>query len=205
MDELIVARHGESAYSAVGRVNGDPAVQVDLTDRGRLEARRLGERLAGDPIDLCVTSEFLRTRRTADLALRGRVVPRIVLPQLNDIEAGGFEGGDLSAMRAWLREAGPTAVPPEGRETRADCVRRYADALRWLLARPERTILAVSHGLFVSYVVRAAGGRSLPLTLEGTQAEHAAPHRLGRGGTERARVRLDAYADDPIQRRAPAP
>jgi broad specificity phosphatase PhoE len=205
MDELIVARHGESAYSAVGRVNGDPSVRVDLTERGRLEARRLGRRLADDPIDLCVTSQFLRTRRTADLALDGRAVPRTVLPQLNDIDAGGFEGGDLSAMREWLRDAGPTAVPPGGRETRAGCVRRYADALRWLLARPERTILAVSHGLFVTYVVRAAGGRSLPLTLEGTQAEHADPHRLDRGAVDRATARLEAYADDPIQHRAPAP
>ena len=203
MDDLIVARHGESAYSAVGRVNGDPSVAVDLTDRGREEARRLGELLTRDPIELCVTSEFLRARRTADLAVGARNIPRIVAPDLNDIDAGRFEGGDLASMRAWLRQAGPAAPPPGGRESRVGSVRRYVRALRWLVDRPERTILVVAHGLFVTYVMRAARGDGLPLTLEGTQAGHAEPHRLGRDEAERAAERLDAYVRDPAEHAAP--
>jgi broad specificity phosphatase PhoE len=197
MDELIAARHGESEYSAVGRVNGDPSVHVDLTDAGRAEALALGEVLSGDDIDLCVTSEFLRVQRTADLALGDRTVPRVVLADLNDVDAGDFEGGGLEAMRAWLRDAGPAATPPGGREPRVDCVRRYARALRWIVDRPERTILAVSHGLFVTYTVRAAAGESLPITLKGIQASHAHPHRLSRADVLRAAERLEAYADDP--------
>lgn len=197
MDELIVARHGESEYSAVGRVNGDPSVRVDLTEAGRAEALALGEALAADPIDLCVTSEFLRVQRTADLALGDRAVPRVVLPDLNDVDTGAFEGGGLAAMRAWLRDAGATATPPGGREPRVDCVARYARALRWMVDRPERTILAVSHGLFVTYTVRGAAGESLPITLEGTQAGHAHPHRLSRPAVIRAAERMEAYAADP--------
>ncbi len=197
MDELIVARHGESEYSAVGRVNGDPSVRVDLTEAGRAEALALGEALAADPIDLCVTSEFARVRQTADLALGDRAVPRVVLADLNDVDAGDFEGGGLEAMREWLRDAGPTATPPGGREPRVDCVRRYARALRWLLDRPERTILAVSHGLFVTYTVRAAAGESLPITLKDIQAAHAHPHRLTLAEVIRSAERMEAYADDP--------
>jgi broad specificity phosphatase PhoE len=204
MDELIVVRHGESSYSAVGRVNGDPSVGVNLTARGRDEARRLRERLSDQSIDLCVTSEFLRARRTADLALAGRDVPRLILPELNDIDAGGFEGGDLGSMRTWLRDAGPTAVPPGGREPRSACVGRYARALRWLLDRSERTVLAVSHGLFVTYAVRGARGRSLPLTLEGTQAGHAEPHRLSADQVRLVAGRLEAYAADPTPHEHPA-
>ena len=203
MNELIVVRHGESVYSVVGRVNGDPSVGVDLTERGRNEARRLGERLASESIDLSVTSEFPRARRTADLALGDRDVPRLVLSELNDIDAGDFEGGDLQAMREWLRDAGPGAVPPGGRESRVASIRRYAFALRWLLARPERTILAVSHGLFVTYAVRASRDSDLPLTLESAQADHAEPHRLSRPDVERAAERLDSYAAEHAGERAP--
>ena len=204
MDELIVVRHGESAYSAVGRVNGDPSIEVDLTPRGRDEARRLGERLEAEPIELCVTSGFLRARRTADVAMEGRDVPRLVRPELNDIDVGDFEGGDIGSLRTWLRRAGPAAIPPGGREARSVCVHRYALALRWLLDRSERTILAVSHGLFVTYAVRGAHGRSLPLTLEGTQAGHAQPHRLTADQVRRAAGRLEAYAADPAGHGPPA-
>src|SRR2546421_287257 len=130
-------------------------------------------------------------RRTADLALGARDIPRIVAPDLNDIDAGRFEGGDLASMRVWLRQAGPAAPPPGGRESRVGSVRRYVRALRWLLDRPERTILVVAHGLFVTYVMRSARGDGLPLTLEGTQAGHAEPHRLRREEAERAAARLD--------------
>ena len=95
MDEVILARHGESELSVVGTVNGDPAVPCALTAAGREQARRLGELLADTELDLCVTSEFERTRETADLALAGRAVPRLVLPELNDVRFGSFEGGSL--------------------------------------------------------------------------------------------------------------
>src|ERR687888_196937 len=92
MDEVILARHGESELSVVGTVNGDPAVACALTGEGEEQARRLGERLAEVEIDLCVTSEFERAQRTADLALAGRNIPRLVSPGLNDVRFGSFEG-----------------------------------------------------------------------------------------------------------------
>ena len=72
MDEVILARHGESELSVVGTVNGDPSIACPLTEAGREQALRLGEQLAGDELDLCVTSEFERVRQTADLALGDR-------------------------------------------------------------------------------------------------------------------------------------
>ncbi len=58
MQRLILARHAESVCNVRGVLNGDPSVPGGLTERGREQARRLGENLAGVPIDLCVTTEF---------------------------------------------------------------------------------------------------------------------------------------------------
>ncbi len=87
-----MTRHAESEYSVSGAVNGDPGVAVALTEEGRAEARRLGERLSGEQVDLCVLSEFARVREAVDLALEARDVPRLVLPELNEIGFGEFEG-----------------------------------------------------------------------------------------------------------------
>ena len=43
-----------------GAINGDVAVPVALTELGREQARRLGDEIRDDPIELCVTSEFGR-------------------------------------------------------------------------------------------------------------------------------------------------
>ena len=42
MQLLILARHGESEYSARGLLNGDPTVGVALTETGEAQARTLG-------------------------------------------------------------------------------------------------------------------------------------------------------------------
>ena len=128
MDEVILARHGESELSVVGTVNGDPAVACALTPEGEQQARRLGAQLAEVEIDLCVTSEFERARQTADLALAGRDIPRLVLPELNDVRFGSFEGKSLAEYRAWAAENVPTIEAPGGGESRSGTVARYVRA-----------------------------------------------------------------------------
>jgi broad specificity phosphatase PhoE len=84
MERLILARHGQTDWNVRRLLNGDPAARVVLTPQGREEARRLGEELAGDAIDLCVVTPLARTHETADEALRGRDVPRMVVEELAD-------------------------------------------------------------------------------------------------------------------------
>ena len=101
METLILARHGESAYSARGLVDGDPAAAVGLTPRGEDEARALGGELADEPIDVCIVTPLPRTRATAGLALAGRHVSIEEVPELADPLAGRFEGLHLDEYRAW--------------------------------------------------------------------------------------------------------
>jgi ribonuclease H / adenosylcobalamin/alpha-ribazole phosphatase len=191
----IFVRHGESEYSVELRLNGDAAVDVGLTARGREEAQRLAEELGEVELDLCVTSELRRTVETADLALPGRPVPRLVLGELNDPRYGAFEGATLEEYRAWADSAPSHARPSEDGESRLDIVARYARALRILLAREERVILVVAHSLPIAYLLATMDGdlprRRVPLV------EHAAIHRVTSVELERATDALEAWSKAP--------
>jgi broad specificity phosphatase PhoE len=195
MDEVILVRHGESELSVVGTVNGDPGVACALTPTGEEQARRLGRELAGVEIDLCATSEFERAQRTADLALAGRDVPRLVLPELNDVRFGEFEGRSLADYRKWAAANDPAIEAPGGGESRGETVRRYVGGYRKLLQRPEQTILVVAHGLPVRYVLNALADTNPAPLVE--QVAYAEPYRLSLAELERAVDRLDRWASAP--------
>ena len=195
MEELILARHGESEFSARERVSGDPSVACPLTGTGEEQARRLGELLADEEIDLCVVTEFERTQQTADLALAGRDVPRLVLAELNDPRAGRFEGARFSDFREWRLAHGPLADPPGGGESSAAIARRLARGLGKLLERPERRILLVGHSLPIAYVLGAAEGRNPAAELP--MLGHGEPHRLTAAELERAVERLERWTRAP--------
>ena len=195
MNTAILARHGESAFSLRGLMNGDPGVACPLTDDGAEQARRLGEALRGTEIDLAVVTEFERTQRTADLALEGRDVPRLVVAELNDIHVGEFEGGPLETYRAWARERSPVDVPPGG-ESRAGVAGRYARGFRIVLARPEETVLVVAHGLPIRYLLLALEGDPPRPVVE--SVDYATPYRLSRAALEAGVERLELWVRDPI-------
>ena len=195
MDSVILARHGESIFSERGLVNGEVAVPGPLTPRGEDEARALGEQIAADPIELCITTEFDRTRQTADLALAGRDVPRLVVPELNDPLYGRFEGGDLESYRSWAGSAASGDEVPGGGESRRRIIERYARGLRLVLARAERVALVVAHSLPIAYVLAAREGidpaRRVPLV------EHAHAYRFAAEELERAVALLEGWCVSP--------
>ena len=176
VDAIILARHGESELSLVARTNGDPGTSCALTEAGRKQARRLGQLLEEDDLGLCVVSEFERAQETAALALEGREVPRLVLPDLNDIRFGDYEGRALTDYRAWAHAHGPEEAAPGGGDSRAETVRRYIRAYRTILARAEDTILVVAHGLPVRYILDAVAGRNPAAAV--AQVPYAEPFRL---------------------------
>jgi broad specificity phosphatase PhoE len=152
---FVIARHGESTLNEQNVVNGDPALHVPLTDKGRDEARLLGQQVAHLPIDVCVHSQFGRTLETAEVALDGRKIPQAVEPLLGDIDVGELEGRTLDDYREWKKEHDRSDAFPGG-ESLDDAARRYARAFRNLLARPEATILVVTHEIPLRYALNAA-------------------------------------------------
>jgi 2,3-bisphosphoglycerate-dependent phosphoglycerate mutase len=156
---IVISRHGESTLNIEKRVNGDPAVPVVLTEHGREAAKLLGQQIAHIPIDLCVHSRFSRTRETAEIALAGRDVPIVVVPELNDHPAGSYEGRPLAEYLEWAHAAGPLDLIPGGADTRAGVIERFICGFRILAGMPEAVVLAVLHSLPIAYLVEAAEGR----------------------------------------------
>lgn len=199
MERAHLARHGESEFSSRGLANGDPAEMGGLTETGRVEARRLGAVLADTPLDLCAVSEFQRVQETADLALEGREVPRLLLAELNDIDVGGFEGHTIEEYRDWAQSHEPGDVPPGDGESRVQAVSRYVAAYRTLLARPERSILVVAHALTVRYILDAVDGRVPAPRVE--IVPYAEPFTVETAELSEALELLDAWTLAPVWRR----
>lgn len=195
MRTAILARHGESDMNARDALSSDAGTAVGLSATGKEQARRLGEELAGEPIDLCITSALTRTRRTAELALAGRAVPTEAWAELNDPRYGAFEGGPFQAYRGWAWTHSSTDDPPGGGESRQAVVTRYAGALRRLVARDEVTILVVIHSLPIAYVLGAVDGAD-PAPRMG-MIDYARPFRLDAEALERAVDRLEEWCAAP--------
>jgi len=195
MDTVILARHGESIFSERQLVNGAATVPGPLTRKGTDEARALARAVAADPIDLCITTEFERTRQTADLALEGRGIPRLVVPDLNDPLYGRYEGGALEDYRSWADSAASEDEVPGGGESRRSIIARYTRGFRLVLGRAEHCAIVVAHSLPIAYVLAARDGtlpaRRVPLV------EHAHPYRFAAEELERAVALLEGWCVAP--------
>jgi broad specificity phosphatase PhoE len=87
MGDLILLRHGETAWSLAGRHTG--RTDVPLTPRGEAAAAALAPVLARCDIVATFTSPALRAARTAELAGLAGAKPD---PDLWEWDYGGYEG-----------------------------------------------------------------------------------------------------------------
>ena len=121
---LVLARHGATEWSRSGQHTG--TTDVPLTEEGREQARRLGERLAGRQFALVLTSPLSRARETCELAGLGEQAQ--VEPDLHELGYGEYEGLTTDEIReqrpAWSvwRDGSPGGETPDQAGERADRV-----------------------------------------------------------------------------------
>ncbi|HET6434120.1 MAG TPA: histidine phosphatase family protein [Xanthomonadaceae bacterium] len=96
---ILLARHGETAWNAEGRYQGQTDIPLSAT--GEAQARALGERLRDVRIDRAVASPLARARRTAELALgEARAGLLATDAGLAEIAHGDWEGLLAAEIRA---------------------------------------------------------------------------------------------------------
>jgi broad specificity phosphatase PhoE len=198
MRTFLLVRHGESLLNVAGVVNGDPALDRGLSERGIEEAQRLAGQIANVAIDLVVVSPFPRAVQTANIALDGRAVPHELDPDLGDVRIGELEGRSLADYRASKPHA-ERDLPFPGGESLDDAARRYAAAYSRLCDRDERTTLVVCHEIPVRYAVNAAGG-SAEVDAPLHDVANATPYLFDEPALRRAAARLVELASPRVKR-----
>jgi probable phosphoglycerate mutase len=147
---LHLIRHGATTLSAEDRFAG--AVDVPLSDEGRAQARRLGERLATTPLAAVYASPLSRTVETARLVGGPQNQEPRLDPGLREIAHGHWEGLTRKEVEAKFAteyaawEADPfTFAPPEG-ETGLAVMARALPVIREIVVRhPNENVAVISH------------------------------------------------------------
>ena len=150
---ILLARHGETAWNREGRYQGH--TDVPLSDSGEAQARNLGKRLKDLPIHKAVCSPLSRANRTAQLVLGDRAVTLETDDGFKEISHGGWEGklaGEIQAshpemFEKWRRTPPPHLTAGPGAESLQQVLDRAWPALERAThgLGPDDTLLIVAH------------------------------------------------------------
>ena len=123
MARLILIRHGQSVWNAENRFTG--WTDVDLSDKGVIEAEAAGNELRNEKIDVVHTSDLIRAKRTADIVMQHNVSSNDTVTKsdwrLNERNYGALQGLDKAEtaekhgaeqVQIWRRSF--DVAPPEG-------------------------------------------------------------------------------------------
>jgi probable phosphoglycerate mutase len=166
--ELVLVRHGETAWNSIGRMQGH--LDVPLNQLGLRQARALGQRLSDEHFDALYSSDLSRALQTvAQLANAGHVIQRE--PRLRERHYGPLQG--LTAEEATARYAQlwsqyrarhPDMVL-EGGETLRNFCARVSDFINELLQRHAgQRVLLSTHGGVLDAAYRHATRMPLDAT-----------------------------------------
>lgn len=166
MTDFLFIRHGETDWNRQQRFQGQ--IDVPLNDLGHTQARRLGERLAGEPSEHLISSDLQRAQQTAaPLATAWQAAPAL-MPGLREQCFGVLEGLDVPTIKArhpdlwtrWLEHRADFALP--GGESLQQFHARVIAAVKALAeAHPGRRLTVVTHGGVLDMLWRTAHGLAL--------------------------------------------
>lgn len=147
---LYLVRHGATQLSAEDRFAGSTG--VELSDTGRRQAERLGERLAREGVNAIYSSPLSRTMDTARIIAGECGHDPVPMDGLREISHGRWEGltrheveerfGD--ELMAWQED--PFTFAPEGGESGVVVLARALPVIRTIVTRHRgERVLVVSH------------------------------------------------------------
>lgn len=167
MTSLIVIRHGETDWNRQHRFQGQ--IDVPLNALGLEQARRMGQRLAGEAIDRLIVSDLARARQTAQALASHHGLALQIDPLWREQAFGVLEGLDLPTIqrqhadlwRRWSRHEADYALPGGG-ESNAAFHARVMRALQALLAaHAGQRVAVVTHGGVLDMLWRSVHGQAL--------------------------------------------
>ncbi|HJW54812.1 MAG TPA: histidine phosphatase family protein [Burkholderiaceae bacterium] len=167
MTEVLLIRHGETAWNAVKRLQGH--LDVPLNAKGEQQAAALGRALRDEPLDAVFSSDLQRALHTAQALAAPRGMEVQVDPGLRERCYGAFEGmmyADIGqrypeAYAAW-QARDIDARFPQGvhvAETLREFSQRVIHTMTRILEQGcYRKVALVTHGGVLECAYRAAQG-----------------------------------------------
>jgi broad specificity phosphatase PhoE len=147
---VYLIRHGATELSAEDRFAG--AIDVLLSDGGRDQARRLGQRLASEKIEAAFASPMKRTMETARLVVEPQGIEVTPVDGIREIAHGRWEGMKREEVeRAFPEEYAryehdPYSFAPVEGESGLQVTARALPALLKIVAdHCDKQIVVVSH------------------------------------------------------------
>jgi broad specificity phosphatase PhoE len=147
---LFLVRHGATTLTAEDRFAGE--TDVDLSDAGRDQLRRLAARLANEKIAAAYASPMKRTVESARIVIEPHGVPVVTKGGLREISHGRWEQKTRTEVERLYPEeyarweADPFSFAPEGGETGLSVTARALPAILEIVgAHPNETVLVLSH------------------------------------------------------------
>jgi probable phosphoglycerate mutase len=193
---LVVVRHGETAWNAVGRQQG----QLDgtLSERGIEQARVIADALAPERFDALYASDLGRAIETAAIVAERLHLDVIPDPRLRERHLGVMQGLTIAEFaerfpeeHARFASGDPDYVLPEGESARQRYERTVACAEDLAVSHPGEQLLLVAHGGVLNGYFRHAVG----LPLETPRAFSLFNASINRFVIEEGRWRLDVWGD----------
>ena len=171
MRRILLTRHGETAWNALGKLQGH--TDIALNDVGRDQARALADTLSATGITTVWTSDLSRARETGEIIAAALGIAAPVLdPELRERRFGVFEGLTREECatqhpEAWRDWVSQTGAPPGG-EPRSLAAARMARALDRIAGTSREPTLVVSHGGVMRLWLMEVLGSTIPLIANGT-------------------------------------
>jgi broad specificity phosphatase PhoE len=141
---IAFVRHGQTAVNRAGRLQG--RVDAPLSELGTLQARELGQALAGEPVARVLSSPLARAQATAAAIAERHECAVEVDDRLIELDYGDWDGkalGDVSAADWAAWRADPHFTPPAG-ESLVAVSERVAGFCHDVLS-DDAFVVAVSH------------------------------------------------------------
>jgi broad specificity phosphatase PhoE len=140
--EVVFETHSTSVHNEQGIASG--WLEGELSETGREQARRLGERRRDDRLAMVFTSDLRRAVQTAELAFAGSSVPVRSDPRLRECDYGAMNGMPRATLDA-LRTQKLDEPWPDGESWR-QAVERVTGFLAELAAsRDGERVLIIGH------------------------------------------------------------
>lgn len=160
MTELLIIRHGETAYNTSDIFRG--RISIGLSEKGLNQVELLSEYLGTKKIQAIYCSPLQRALQTAEPVARRHQLNVQTVPGLNDLDFGEWEGKSVQDVKntyqeifkLWLERPDLAKIP--GGESLEDARKRVLEALYGIMEQNKEGIVVIVTHRVITKVLACA-------------------------------------------------